>query len=89
MNRPESIVPYEERDLKLGIKSSLPHIKGTVALMLLFWECADQPASLIYAKQSGDEIELTDELQGKVISYLSDLLSTENLDETKLLNAIN
>lgn len=89
MNRPESIVPYEERDLKLGIKSSLPHIKGTVALMLLFWECADQPASLVYAKQSGDEIVLTDELQNKVTSYLSNLLSPENLDESRLITAIN
>ena len=32
MNRPENLSVYDELDLKLGIKSSLPHVKGTIAL---------------------------------------------------------
>lgn len=27
MNRPDTILAYDEMDLKLGIKSSLPHVK--------------------------------------------------------------
>ncbi len=27
MNRPDNILAYDEMDLKLGIKSSLPHVK--------------------------------------------------------------
>lgn len=29
MNRPDSISVYDELDLKLGIKSSLPHVRKT------------------------------------------------------------
>lgn len=30
MNRPDNILAYDEMDLKLGIKSSLPHVKSTL-----------------------------------------------------------
>lgn len=32
MNRPDNLMAYDELDLKLGIKSSLPHVKGTLRL---------------------------------------------------------
>ena len=38
MNRPDNLMAYDELDLKLGIKSSLPHVKGTLALSVLLWE---------------------------------------------------
>ena len=28
MNRPDNLMAYDELDLKLGIKSSLPHVKS-------------------------------------------------------------
>ena len=56
MNRPDSISVYDELDLKLGIKSSLPHVKSTLALSILLWECSDRPAELIYSTQNGDAI---------------------------------
>lgn len=37
MNRPDNILVYDEMDLKLGIKSSLPHVKSTLALAILLW----------------------------------------------------
>ena len=61
MNRPDNISIYDELDLKLGIKSSLPHVKSTIALAVLLWECADRPAELTYSQQDGDKILLTDE----------------------------
>lgn len=48
MNRPDNLMAYDELDLKLGIKSSLPHVKGTLALSVLLWECADHPSELVF-----------------------------------------
>ena len=52
MNTPDNLLVYDELDLKLGIKSSLPHIKSTLALVVLLWECADHPAELIYSQSN-------------------------------------
>ena len=60
MNRPDNMFVYDEMDLKLGIKSSLPHVKSTLALAILLWECADRPAELVYAVQHGDKVILSD-----------------------------
>ena len=51
MNDRITYFAYDEMDLKLGIKSSLPHVKSTLALAILLWECADRPAELVYAVQ--------------------------------------
>ncbi len=67
MNRPDNISVYDELDLKLGIKSSLPHVKSTIALAILLWECADRPAELINSQQNGDGIVMTDDLDQWVI----------------------
>lgn len=89
MNRPDSISVYEELDLKLGIKSSLPHVKSTLALSILLWECSDRPAELIYSTQNGDAIVMTDELNQWVIDYLADICKKEQIDNESLITAIN
>ena len=38
MKRPDNIINYSEIDLKLGIKSSLPNAKSTLALLILLWK---------------------------------------------------
>ena len=89
MNRPDSMQAYEERDLKLGIKSSLPHVKGTVALAILLWECAGHPAELVYSKQVENETVLTDELEEEIKAYLSDICAEQNISEDELISKIN
>ena len=89
MNRPDSISVYDELDLKLGIKSSLPHVKSTLALSILLWECSDHPAELIYSTQNGDAIVMTDELDQWVIDYLADICQEEQIDNESLITAIN
>lgn len=89
MNRPDSISVYDELDLKLGIKSSLPHVKSTLALSILLWECSDRPAELIYSTQNGDAIVMTDELDQWVIDYLADICQEEQIDNESLITAIN
>lgn len=89
MNRPDNIMAYDEIDLKLGIKSSLPHIKSTVAFAILLWECADHPAELIYSEQNNDEIVLTDELEQWIIDYLADICEEEQIDAETLISTMN
>lgn len=89
MNRPDNIFLYDEMDLKLGIKSSLPHVKSTLALAVLLWECADRPAELVYSAQHGDETVLTQELEQWVIDYLSEICTEEEIDYDSLIEKIN
>ena len=89
MNRPDNISVYDELDLKLGIKSSLPHVKSTIALAVLLWECADRPAELVYSQQNGDGIVMTDELDRWVVDYLSEICQEDEIDAESLVATIN
>jgi hypothetical protein len=89
MNRPDNISVYDELDLKLGIKSSLPHIKGTLALAVLLWECADRPSELIYSEQNGTGITMTEELSQWVIDYLSEICQDEQIEYETLVSTMN
>lgn len=89
MNRPDSISVYDELDLKLGIKSSLPHVKSTIALAILLWECADRPAELVYSQQNGDGIVMTDDLDQWVIDCLSEICQEDEIDSESLISVIN
>lgn len=74
MNRPDNLMAYDELDLKLGIKSSLPHVKGTLALSVLLWECADHPSELVFSEQKDKETVLTQELRQWLSDYLSEII---------------
>ncbi|KAA8973671.1 AAA domain-containing protein [Streptococcus agalactiae] len=80
---------YEEMDLKLGIKSSLPHVKSTIALALLLWECAERPSELKYSVQSGDETVLAPDIEQRVKEYLSAICEEENIDLESISGVIN
>lgn len=75
--------------MKLGIKSSLPHVKSTIALAILLWECADRPAELVYSQQNGDGIVMTDDLDQWVIDCLSEICQEDEIDAESLVAAIN
>lgn len=89
MNRPDTILAYDEMDLKLGIKSSLPHVKSTLALAVLLWECSDHPAELTYSVSNGDKIVLTEEIEQWLIDYLSELCEEEQIDFETLITGVN
>ena len=89
MNRPDTILAYDERDLKLGIKSSLPHVKSTLALAVLLWECSDHPAELTYSVSNGDKIVLTEEIEQWLIDYLSEICEEEQIDFDALISGVN
>ena len=89
MNRPDNILTYDAMDLKLGIKSSLPHVKSTLALAILLWECSDHPAELIYSEQNGDETVIASQLEQCVIDYLADICGREHISPDDLINVLN
>lgn len=89
MNRPDNILVYDEMDLKLGIKSSLPHVKSTLALAILLWECSDHPAELIYSDQNGDETVMAEQLEQWVIDYLADICEEEHISSDDLIVGLN
>lgn len=89
MNRPDTILAYDEMDLKLGIKSSLPHVKSTLALAVLLWECSDHPAELTYSVSNGDKIVLTEEIEQWLIDYLSEICEEEQIDFDALISGVN
>jgi len=88
MNRPNNIVQYDELDLKLGIKSSLPHVKSTLALAVLLWECSGKSV-LIYSEQDNDSIVMTGELSQKVADKLSEICKAEKIDSADLISIVN
>ena len=57
-NRPENLLPCPELDLKIGIKSSLPHVKSAPALSVLLRECSDRPSILQYSEEYENETVL-------------------------------
>ena len=69
-NRPDNALAYDELDLKLGIKSSLPHVKSTLALAVLFWEAADKPAVLNYSQQNERSLLVSAHCCSKRISII-------------------
>ena len=72
--------------MKLGIKSSLPHVKSTLALAILLWECSDHPAELIYSEQNGDETVMASQLEQWVIDYLNDICEEEHISPDDLIS---
>ena len=89
MSRPDNLPVYEELDLKLGIKSSLPHVKSTLALAILFWECTDYPAELIYSEQKDNGIVVTEDVWQKVSSSLASICEECSIDLTSLADTVN
>lgn len=89
MIRPDNISVYDELDLKLGIKSSLPHVKGTIALAILLWECAGRPAELVYSETENNGIRINSDLEDMVINTLTDICEQEQIDLSALIPAIN
>lgn len=89
MNRPDNMSAYSALDLKLGIKSSLPHVKSAVALILLFWECSIKSAELQYSVQSGDKIVINPNLKTTIKNKLAQICKQDGINIDTVIDAIN
>ena len=70
MIRPDNATEYPDIDLKLGIKSSLPNVKATLALLVLLWKVSNKAATLEYCEEEGNGVKLTDDLTSKLHALL-------------------
>lgn len=73
MVRPVSAQNYQPIDLKLGIKSSLPAVKPTLALLFLMWELNGRPAKLVYCQECGEGVELLPDIEETLYAETSSL----------------
>ncbi|RFD73256.1 ATPase [Gardnerella vaginalis] len=89
MNRPDNMSVYNALDLKLGIKSSLPHVKSAVALILLFWECSIKSAELQYSVQSGDKIVINPNLKTAIKNKLAQICKQDGINIDTVIDVIN
>lgn len=70
MIRPESAPAYDQIDLKLGIKSSLPAVKPTLALLFLMWREMGRPSELEYSSVQGTGIVLRTDIENRLYQKL-------------------
>lgn len=66
MIRPDNATEYPDIDLKLGIKSSLPNVKATLALLILLWRVSNKTSTLEYCEEEENGVKLTDDLTSKL-----------------------
>lgn len=66
---PKKETQFDELQLKLGIKSSLPNVKAALALLLAIWESGIHSDGFVYAKEVGDKIVPVDTLVDSLSVY--------------------
>lgn len=83
--RPIEVKEYDAIELKLGIKSSLPHVKSAVAFIIALWEACGQKSECTYSQQVSDKISINDETFEHLKEYFHGIIP----DETDFRNTIN
>lgn len=81
MIRPESAPVYDQIDLKLGIKSSLPSVKPTLALLFLMWREMGRPSELEYATAQGNAIVLRTDIEEALYQRLQEFSDGVTLEQ--------
>ena len=81
MIRPESAPVYDPIDLKLGIKSSLPSVKPTLALLFLMWREMGRPSELEYATAQGNAIVLRTDIEEALYQRLQEVSDGVTLEQ--------
>lgn len=68
---PKKEIEFDELQLKLGIKSSLPNVKAALALLLAMWESGISDDGFVYGEESGDKIIPVEMVCDKLALYFS------------------
>ena len=89
MALPKKIQNYPERDLRLGIKSSFPNVRSSLALVYLLWKSSDRVSSLNYSKQVGDEIQIADDCAIRLTQLLSPIITANNVSAESVITTVN
>lgn len=80
MIRPKSAPIYDPVDLKLGIKSSLPSVKSTLALLFLMWKEMGHPAELEYSVPQGSGIALKPDIREALYTKVHNMANSVTED---------
>lgn len=89
MERPSSIPEYPEIDLKLGIKSSLPNVKSTLALLILIWESMESPDVVAYSVQKGNQIVMDESILSAVLEKIHCIPELDGVSDNEIIEIIN
>ncbi len=89
MQRPVKMETYADIDLKLGIKSSLPNVKSTLALLILMWKSENCPAEIQYSVQDGNKIRISDNIINKLVTYTSPVYSSHGISDDDFRQTLN
>lgn len=89
MIRPEAAKIYDEIDLKLGIKSSLPSVKSTLSLLITLWRAMGKPSEMEYSVTNGDEIMLKPEISNALYENVCAVLPGITRDDFNEVIASN
>ncbi|MDY5159677.1 McrB family protein [Actinotignum urinale] len=87
---PKQLKKYPEIDLKLGIKSSLPHPKATLALTIMLWEVSDGASTIHYSESIGNgQLAIDSVWQKKLIDRYSSTYNQSGVSDADFLQTIN
>ncbi|MHB1697425.1 MAG: McrB family protein [bacterium] len=89
MSRPDNMIEYPDVDLKLGIKSSLPNVKATLALLMMIWKSSGYPSEVAYSKAAGDSIEVSDEVGARLIQKYSPFYAAAGVSDDRFIQNVN
>lgn len=84
MNYPKSLEEYKPLELKLSIKSSLPKLKPTLALLYLIWKSNNTSTSILYSKEIINEnndilLQLDDDVKTNLTDYLTNFIKPSDI----------
>ncbi len=89
MSRPSNIPVYPEMDLKLGIKSSIPKVKQTLALALLLFESEGRKDAVAYSTEVGSAIVCETAVETKLKAMLNPIYTAYGETDTSFIDAVN
>lgn len=71
MNYPKEKIELPPIELKLGIKSSLPHSMQAIVLLYLIWKSEDRRAEVFYSSLKDDGIFLNEKIYERILNYIA------------------
>lgn len=89
MSRPCNKTEFPKNDLKLGIKSSLPNVRSTLALLCLIYRCTNDGDKIKYSQSAGASIVLETGLEKRMIAKYSSLYLAAGDKDTLFVDNIN
>ncbi len=89
MSRPSNMPIYPEMDLKLGIKSSIPKVKQTLALALLLFESEGRTDAVEYSTEVGSATVCEAAVETRLKALLNPIYTAYGETDTSFMNIVN